>query len=187
MVTVSFCLLNVALTFVHACQLWLKTKMWRNYIYLAVALSLIGCAQLQALPPFTDRQLALRVAYQLTDPDLAEGDRTELVTSVHTRYEQRPNNENLLAVAVTYGIPGQTFSSTDIALEFLDKIDMTKLSASSRKLADWLKLEYQYRQELEASNGALAMSLENSQRALERAREKIQILTRIENTIGSGK
>lgn len=160
--------------------------MWRNCIFLVAVLSVTGCAQLQSLPSLTDRHFALRVAHQLTEPDLTEGQRTQLVTSVHTRYEERPNNENLLAVAVTYGIPGQAFSSTDIALEFLDKIDMEKLSASSRKLANWLKVEYQYRQELEANNGALTMSLENSQRALERAREKIQILTRIENTIGNG-
>lgn len=152
----------------------------------AIALTLLvgGCANLASVNPFRPPDVALDTAAALIAPDKTPDQRRELIEQVESRYDADPSDENLLALAVVYAVPGQAQSSTKRALELLDKLDTAKLSRRSRQLADWLGSDVAYRDSLERSNRQLGDQLAAMKEALARAREKIEILTRIEQTIG---
>ena len=147
---------------------------------LLVVLLLAGCADLQSVNPFQPRDTALEVAGTLVSPDNTPAQRKRLVDEVNRRYKEDPSSENLLALAVAYAVPGQQQSSTGKALALLDKLDTSKLS----RLANWLGSDVAYRDSLENSNKQLGEQLADLKEALARAREKIEILTHIEQTIG---
>jgi hypothetical protein len=155
------------------------------FLSLALALALLaGCADLKTINPFRPQDSSLDMACSLASPDKTAGERRELVTRIETRYQQNPRPDNLLALAIAYAVPGQEQSSTRKALDMLDKLDTGKLSRSSRLLADWLSSDIAYRDSLEQSNSRMSGELARMGEALRRAREKIEILTRIEQTIG---
>lgn len=153
-------------------------------IVLALALMVSGCAEMRSVNPFRPAGTALETAGKLASPSTTRADRNQLIATVKARYDENPTPENLLALIVVYAIPGQEQSSTQKALALLNKLDMDKLSPHSRQLADWLSSDVTYRESLERNNAQLGDQLANTKRALARAREKIDILTRIEQTIG---
>ena len=153
-------------------------------IIFALILMVSGCAEMQSVNPFRPSSTALETAGKLASPSTSRADRNRLIATVKTRYDDNPSAENLLALIVVYAIPGQEQSSNQKALALLNKLDMDKLSPHSRQLADWLSSDVTYRESLERNNAQLGDQLANTRRALARAREKIDILTRIEQTIG---
>ena len=153
-------------------------------IIFALVLTISGCAEMQSVNPFRPTSTALETAGKLASPSTSRAERDGLIASVKASYDKDPSAENLLALIVVYAIPGQEQSSNQKAMALLNKLDMEKLTPHSRQLADWLSSDVTYRESLERNNAELGDQLTITKRALARAREKIDILTRIEQTIG---
>lgn len=153
-------------------------------IIFALVLMISGCAEMQSVNPFRPSSTALETAGKLASPSTSRAERDGLIADVKARYDKDQSAENLLALIVVYAIPGQEQSSNQKAMALLNKLDMDKLSPHSRQLADWLSSDVTYRESLERNNAQLGDQLAITKRALARAREKIDILTRIEQTIG---
>ena len=153
-------------------------------VIFALVLMISGCAEMQSVNPFRPAGTALETAGKLASPSTTKADRKQLIATVKARYDENPTAENLLALIVVYAIPGQEQSSNRKALALLNKLDTDTLSPHSRQLAVWLSSDVTYRESLERNNAQLGDQLANTKRALARAREKIDILTRIEQTIG---
>ena len=150
----------------------------------SIILLVSGCANLKAINPFDDSRSPLPVAHKLISQSIAPAERKRLVREVRDRYARHPTDENLLAAAVTYSVPGQPDASTTRVLAMLDRLDMSQLSRQSRMVAEWLGNEMAYRESLEKDNEVLSRERRALKDALARAKEKIDILTRIEQTIG---
>lgn len=150
---------------------------------MCIGLLLSACSQLPIDSLWTDRT-PLYIAAQLAS-DLPMEDKNALVDRVHAEYQSNPSNRNLLSVAVSHAIPGNKLSSTTLGLEFLGKVEVEDLDPRSQQFARWLNRELAYRLELEHENLEMARTVEETRAALARAQEKIEILTRIEKTIGS--
>ena len=151
---------------------------------LLVVLLVGGCSSLNLVNPFSGPDTALMAAGSLTSPDLPDKQRKKIIEAVKLAYNEDPSAENKLALAVVYGIPGERPSSTHKALMLLNGLDTGKLSHRSKLLAHWLSSDLTYRESLEHSNAQLGDQLDSLKKALARAREKIEILTHIEQTIG---
>lgn len=156
----------------------------RTFITFSLLALVSACANLEKVNPFQAQRSALDIACALVSPDITDIKREHMVAEVQAKYDEDPSPENTLALAMTYAVPGQKQSSTRKALDLLDKLDTRKLSRQSELLADWLSAEVAYRDSLEHSNTNLATELATMKDALDRAQEKIEILTRIEQTIG---
>lgn len=153
-------------------------------LMLVVILLLGGCANLREFNLLGRDNAALNAAGELVSPNSTAARRQKLITEIQTRYNEDPSPENTLALAVVYAVPGEPQSSNTRALALLNKLDTGKLTRQSRLLADWLSSEVAYRDSLEHSNDKLGGQVASLKAALARAREKIEILTRIEQTIG---
>lgn len=151
---------------------------------LLVTLVLAGCANLQAINPFDESRSPLTVAHKLVSSAYTPAERAALVKLVRTRYASNPTDENLLCAAVTYAVPGQPDASTTKVLALLDQLDTSRLSRHSQLVAEWLSSEMAYRESLEDDNKSMSEENRTLKDALARAKEKIEILTRIEQTIG---
>lgn len=153
-------------------------------LFLFVLLLLGGCANLSSMNLFRHDGTALDAAGELVSPRTGPAKRAQLIDKIKARYHEDPSPDNTLALAVVYAVPGQPQSSNTRALALLNQLDTSKLTRASRLLADWLSNEVAYRDSLEHSNARLGNQLTSLKEALARAREKIEILTRIEQTIG---
>ena len=153
---------------------------------LFLLVSLGGCANFGGLKdslPFWKRETTLSLVSRmetLSDP----GDRKQLAQSVKARYREKPTAENALRLAIILSLPGQDFSDDGQALVLLEGIDPKTLSPADRRISSWLGLNIKYRLALRQTNKELHTDLKSTHKALERAREKIEILTRIEKTMG---
>lgn len=111
-------------------------------------------------------------------------ERNELATSVLAEFEQEPTDENILRLAIIRSLPGHYLSSDEEALVLLESLNNEMLGKSRRSIVEWLGPNLKYRLALRESNKELRDELHSTRSALQRAREKIEILTRIERTMG---
>lgn len=155
----------------------------RRLIYLMLLL-LGGCASLGSVNPFSQRSTALDAAAEMVSPNTPKAERKQLMEQIRASYNQDPSPENTLALALVYAVPDQAQSSNAKALALLNRLDTRKLSRQSRLLANWLSSEVAYRDSLLHKSANLGKQLISLKRALAQAKEKIQILTHIEQTIG---
>lgn len=161
--------------------------MCNRYLLVLSVLLLGGCANFGFIPRLQHQDGALAIASKLTSPDITQTQQANLVEDVNTRYSEDPSAEHLLALALVYAVPNQPQSSLAKALTLLDKLDTSKLTPGSRYLAKWLSSDLAYRDSLERSNtklGSQVADMAAMKAALAQARNKIEILTRIEQTIG---
>lgn len=125
----------------------------------------------------------LALVTRMSDLETRE-DRDRLAASVLAEYEDNPNDTNMLRVAIVRSFPGHELHDDKEALVLLESVRDQELSKSEQRISNWLDANLKQRVALRELNSALREDLQSAQQALEKAREKIEILTRIEQTMG---
>lgn len=151
-------------------------------MYSLAALVLTGCAQLPRLNELVSPSPLTIVTRMQALEDTKE--RNRLAQSTLDRYERSRSTENTLRLALVRSLPGHELSDDAEALVLLEALNEHNLTASQRRLRTWLQTHLKYRLALRDTNGELRKELRAANSALTRAQEKIDILTRIEQTMG---
>lgn len=111
-------------------------------------------------------------------------ERDRIARAVLAEYKIEPSDRNMLRLAIVRSFPGHDLHDDKEAIVLLESLDHQDLSKSEQRLVDWLDANLKQRIALRELNSALREDLSSVQAALARAREKIEILTRIEQTMG---
>ncbi|MBD3649131.1 MAG: hypothetical protein HUJ31_17160 [Pseudomonadales bacterium] len=159
--------------------------MKRRWLLVCLLITLTGCNSMrwQQTVDAWMRAGPLELVEQMSELDTPE-ERNRLAGAVQAELQQNSTDENILRLAIVRSLPGHYLSSDAEALVLLESLNEDALRESSRRIAHWLGPNLKYRLALRESNEDLQDELQSTQSALKRAREKIEILTRIERTMG---
>lgn len=153
---------------------------------LLVSLFPAGCSTLHAWNDTIvslGRESPLVLVTRMNELDERE-ERDRLAKTVLAEYKTESSDRNMLRLAIIRSFPGHDLHDDEEAIVLLESLDNQGLSKSERRLVDWLDANLKQRIALRELNSALREDLSSVQSALDRAREKIEILTRIEQTMG---
>ena len=162
-------------------------KDYRHYPLLLLCWLIHGCDSLQSVTnPIDlirlDQLMALHESMASADLETKQSIAIEVIG----RQTEPLNTQDTLKRAIVKAVPGHSFSDNNGALLLLQKLEPQALSISERRVWEWLSSQLHYRLALQGNVEELNRTVSSLREALSRAEEKLEILTRIERTVGPG-